>query len=553
MKKKLFLLLIVGCIALNITAYATTGELSLNRIINSDSIMTLSGKNLSEGMAINLSVAASDDVCVFLKQATVNSKGEFSFAINLEDALPLSGGYKIQVVSQTGKSFEDNFEYCKTQDLLSVVNLINSEREKQEPDYQNLSEILASDESSVLKLIDPVVKSTFENKLHESCAKLLLLEDNITSDNIRTIMKKISAVQLLTLKNAPEDVNSLFEIYSADLLAENITDLSKCTEEEKQRFYERVALLSESYENMNDFYETMYHNVILTKFDFANGTGGMAEILDKYSSAFDFTVYNKSDNDKSAVLQIIAKVFEDDTIKSLAEVQTILDKKIVRETSGGGKGSGKGSSGSYVSGSGGSVVDFNQIVPARKTEFKDLDDFEWAKPGIEQLVSLGVLKGYSDTEFGPARPVTRAEFCTMLCRLFGVSEITGATSFTDVSKTDWFAGYVNAMYNAEVVSGVGENRFCPDDLVTRQDAAVMIYRCILKYSSIAYDQQTILPFDDSAVISEYAKQAVEGLRANNIINGKDNNNFAPKDNMLRAEAAQLMNKTYLFVESGVGK
>ena len=116
-------------------------------------------------------------------------------------------------------------------------------------------------------------------------------------------------------------------------------------------------------------------------------------------------------------------------------------------------------------------------------------------------------------------------------------ELSDTSVFNDVNAGDWYLPYVSAAEKAGIVNG-NNGYFYPDALITREDAAVIIYRA-LQYKNIGLSSDTNTYFDDTDNISEYAKTAVESLSTMEIINGYDNQ-FKPKGNTKRAEAAAML-------------
>ena len=556
MRRKIVALLPAVCLFLGTGIYALAEDMSIKYRIDDEGVMTITGAGVSERMRVNMQIADTDGTSFFLEQVQGDADRGFSLSVDLEKALPETDSYTLQTISQNGQSFKEDFNYCKSKDLLSIIEELNLEKQKPVPDKTNIVSILKQDNNSnVLIKVDPVVEDAFKNNLYDDCAQLLLAEESITVDNIKSVMKKVCTVCVLSLNNTADEVYSLFDQYGTNLATDKIKEFSDLDEIHKSTMFARLAALTDKYESLDEFYETVYQNIILSKLDLVNGTGGIEEIIKAYDDVLDLTVFNKTDNDKNAVLRKISKAFEDKSVKTVEEVQKMLNEMILKSTAGPGGGSITGSTGSAkgsVSTSG-SKVDFSNTVEPVKIEFGDLDGFEWAKEGIEKLVALGVINGVSDNSFAPEQNVTRAEFCTMMCRLFGEKEDFEQSHFSDVSREDWYFGYVNAMYKSGVVEGVGSGSFCPAEPVTRQDAAVIIYRALVKYSSASFKTEENIPFNDNDEIAQYAALAIGNLRAEGIIHGKSDNSFEPSVNMLRAEAAQMMINTYNFIESGAGK
>ena len=93
-------------------------------------------------------------------------------------------------------------------------------------------------------------------------------------------------------------------------------------------------------------------------------------------------------------------------------------------------------------------------------------------------------------------------------------------------------------YEAGIIKGIGENEFGAGLAITREDIAVIIYNTLTACgkNSVRTDEL----FVDDARISEYAQNAVYNLKNLKIINGYEDNSFAPQNFATRAEAAKAI-------------
>ena len=114
-------------------------------------------------------------------------------------------------------------------------------------------------------------------------------------------------------------------------------------------------------------------------------------------------------------------------------------------------------------------------------------------------------------------------------------------SFADVTEDDWYFGWVEAAAAKGIVNGVTDTTFAPNDNITREQMASMLYRAIV---SMGYAE--MLPggipvsFADYAAIADYAKAAVAELAGAGVINGVTDTTFAPKATATRAQAAAIL-------------
>lgn len=218
---------------------------------------------------------------------------------------------------------------------------------------------------------------------------------------------------------------------------------------------------------------------------------------------------------------------------------------------GGGGGGGRGSSSAVsISGAGFDVAvpDKEIVVPETETtDFEDIKEAVWAKEPIEKLAKLNVMNGYG----GKVRPndsITRAEFAKMVVELFDI-QIGGENAFSDVSSDSWYAPYVSAMASAGLINGYPDGRFCPENTITRQDAAVILDRCVAKLSIPVYTKNEKISFADSALFEAYASEAIANLQSWGVISGKGEGIFEPAAPITRAETAVMLTNLYSFTES----
>ena len=116
--------------------------------------------------------------------------------------------------------------------------------------------------------------------------------------------------------------------------------------------------------------------------------------------------------------------------------------------------------------------------------------------------------------------------------------------FTDINDY-WAATYVDFLYNANITTGYADGTFRPNDNISRQQFAVMLYR-YLGLDGTQYESVT-LPFADNASIGDYALTAVKALYTEGIINGSTGSDgrlyFNPGGSLTRAQAAAMIGRT----------
>ena len=178
----------------------------------------------------------------------------------------------------------------------------------------------------------------------------------------------------------------------------------------------------------------------------------------------------------------------------------------------------------------------NETADAPKDAFDDLKDAEWARTAVEFLTEKGILSGDGSGKFYPNNDITRSEFIKLVVLAVGADMNVAAPDFLDVDSGAWYRPYVNAARAFGLVQGDMNNCFNPNALITREDMAVMVYRCYKINGDLGYK----VTFADSDDVSGYAGNAVAFLSEKKIINGVGNNIFMPKANATRAEAIQII-------------
>lgn len=167
--------------------------------------------------------------------------------------------------------------------------------------------------------------------------------------------------------------------------------------------------------------------------------------------------------------------------------------------------------------------------------FSDVPESHWAFDAVNYLRWNNIVNGDTNNSFNPEKNVSRAELVKMLVCAFNVKGST--CDFADVNSGDWFYGYVAAAFTKGLINGDGSN-FRPNEDITRQDAAVIIFR-FAENSGKKYTGGD-LTFEDADSISDYAKNAVAVLSSDGTINGIDGKRFAPQERLTRAQCAKMI-------------
>lgn len=178
--------------------------------------------------------------------------------------------------------------------------------------------------------------------------------------------------------------------------------------------------------------------------------------------------------------------------------------------------------------------------------YRDLAETSWYRESVEFMLEKGYMNGVATDRFDPEGKVSRAQLVTILYRAAGEPTITGRVGFTDVEYGSWYDKAVTWSSFAGVVTGVGENRFAPQQNITREQLAVMLYR----YSgSPVVRGEHLAGFSDAASISSYAKTAMNWAVEQGILTG-DGGKLSPGATATRVQAAAMLTR-YLKAASTI--
>lgn len=161
----------------------------------------------------------------------------------------------------------------------------------------------------------------------------------------------------------------------------------------------------------------------------------------------------------------------------------------------------------------------------------------WMDSYLNQVVEWGVMRGDLQGNLEPNRDITRAEFCTMINRAFGYTEV-GPHPFTDVKSKDWFADDIAIAYNQGYLFGTSATTASPNDPLTREQAMVILGKNLM----LQTQPGEVLGFTDSRTFSDWAKGWIRAVSECGIISGYPDGTFRPRNNISRGETATILVK-----------
>ena len=168
--------------------------------------------------------------------------------------------------------------------------------------------------------------------------------------------------------------------------------------------------------------------------------------------------------------------------------------------------------------------------------FTDINVEAWYHESVDYAIRAGLMGGYGDGRFGPDDNLIRAELTQILYNYAERPDVTGESAFSDVQGGAWYADAITWAAANGIVNGYGDDLFGPEDNITREQLAVILWR----YAGSPEAGDNKLDFADAGEVSQWALEAVKWANANGIINGHADGRLDPGGSATRAQAAQMI-------------
>ena len=178
-------------------------------------------------------------------------------------------------------------------------------------------------------------------------------------------------------------------------------------------------------------------------------------------------------------------------------------------------------------------------TPVTMLPFTDVTDNDWFKGAVEYVYENGLMSGISSNQFGPSMNTTRGMIVTILYRLEGSPTGAGRAPFADVAADAYYADAVAWASVNNIVSGYDALTFGPEDNITREQMASILYRYAAYKGLDMTTSGSLAAFTDNASVSGWANTAAVWAVDNGILSGRGNNTLAPQENATRAEVASI--------------
>ena len=174
--------------------------------------------------------------------------------------------------------------------------------------------------------------------------------------------------------------------------------------------------------------------------------------------------------------------------------------------------------------------------------FSDVKTSAWYHEDVQYVSENGLMKGTGENLFSPDATTTRGMIVTILYRLEAEPSPTGACPFQDVASGKYYEKAITWAAENGIVSGFSADTFGPDQNITREQMAAILYR-YATYKN--YDVSTagdLSKFPDADKVSSYAVDAMKWANAAGLINGSSDGKLYPAGNATRAQVAAILTR-----------
>ncbi len=192
-------------------------------------------------------------------------------------------------------------------------------------------------------------------------------------------------------------------------------------------------------------------------------------------------------------------------------------------------------------------VTLTEVEESEKPQlpYNDVIDTDWFYDSVYDVYIKGLMTGLDKSTFGPGNNLVRAHFVTILYRMENEPEVRFEEKFADVKDGLFYSkAVVWAVQNGIVTGYTNTGLFGPNDSITREQMATMMFR-YAKYKKLDVSKEkTLDQYPDGSQVNVFAKDAMEWCTAENIIRGKGEEPkiLDPQGCTNRAEAATIISR-----------
>lgn len=177
-----------------------------------------------------------------------------------------------------------------------------------------------------------------------------------------------------------------------------------------------------------------------------------------------------------------------------------------------------------------------------KGTFLDNPHGSWYHDYVDYVFTNGLMNGVAVDRFAPDETLTRGMLVTILYRMAGSPEVSGASPFADVPEGKWYTEAILWATQTDVAGGYGNDAFGPDDPVTREQTAAILYRYAVQAGFDTDEKAELAAFADADEISAWAREAMRWCVQKGLLTGRTEDTLAPAGTATRAEIAAILSR-----------
>ncbi|NLO47297.1 MAG: hypothetical protein GX111_03105 [Clostridiales bacterium] len=189
-------------------------------------------------------------------------------------------------------------------------------------------------------------------------------------------------------------------------------------------------------------------------------------------------------------------------------------------------------------------------VPRGIMNYLDVKEDAWYYDAVKFTTERGLFYGIDFQTFAPDLPVSRAMFATLLSRIEYESDDKipmFECLFTDLTQ-NWYRKAVSWGAHSKIILGFTETLFYPDNNLSREQMAVLLFRyAMAKGYDMSFDPEILSAFDDADSIAAYAKTPVMWALDNGLLTGALDTQLAPRGHISRARLAETVMAFFEFI------
>ena len=174
--------------------------------------------------------------------------------------------------------------------------------------------------------------------------------------------------------------------------------------------------------------------------------------------------------------------------------------------------------------------------------FLDVNEGDWFYAAVAYAYENGLMDGVGGNRFAPNSATTRAQLVTILYRMEGQPAVSGDLPFTDVESGTWYTDAILWAAQNNIVNGVSDTAFAPNQALTREQMAAILYRYAEYKGADLSASADLSGYTDAGQIATYAQAAMAWSTGTGLITGTSDTTLSPRGTATRAQVATILQR-----------